>query len=159
MRRFFICIMLLAPAALFGQDLSLRQALDIALASNLGIRVARNSVDAATINNSYGVAGGLPQVSLTGSDIEQTVDIRQKYSDPTNNAVRNGATSNTLSGGLNASMLLYNGERVVYTKRALNQTEVQYKDFLSSRALSLAYNVMLKYYDVVRQQSYAGTLQ
>ncbi|HTJ11293.1 MAG TPA: TolC family protein [Dinghuibacter sp.] len=146
-----------APCA--AQTLSLRQALDIALANNLGIRVARYNVDIAHINNSYGVAGGLPQVSLTGSDIEQTVDIRQKYSDPANNSTRNGATSNSLSGGLNASLLLYNGERVVYTKHALNQVEVQSKDFLSSRALALAYNVMLKYYDVVRQQSYAGTLQ
>lgn len=146
-----------APCA--AQTLSLRQALDIALANNLGIRVARNNVDIAHINNSYGIAGGLPQVSLTGSDIEQTVDIRQKYSDPANNSTRNGATSNSLSGGLNASLLLYNGERVVYTKHALNQVEVQSKDFLSSRALALAYNVMLKYYDVVRQQSYAGTLQ
>lgn len=160
----FSCCLLLAgaviaPGPLHAQDLSLRQALDIALANNLGIRVARNNVDIAHINNSYGVAGGLPQVSLTGSDIEQTVDIRQKYSDPANNAVRNGATSNTLSGSLGASLVLYNGERVVYTKRALNQVEVQNKDFLSSRALALAYNVMLKYYDVVRQQSYAGTLQ
>ncbi|TDX01087.1 TolC family protein [Dinghuibacter silviterrae] len=161
-RRILYCVALgggLLPSGLHAQDLTLRQALDIALANNLGIRVARNGVAAATINNSYGVAGGLPQVSITGSDIEQTVDIRQKYATAADNSSRNGATSNSLSGGLNASLLLYNGERVVYTKRALNQAEIQSKDILSSRALALAYNVMLKYYDVVRQQSYALTLQ
>ena len=41
-------------------------ALDIALRNNLGIRVARNNVDIATINNSYGIAGGLPLVNITG---------------------------------------------------------------------------------------------
>lgn len=158
-RSAFLGALLLTAAASHAQNLSLRQALDIALANNLGIRVARNAVDAARINNSYGVAGGLPLVNVTGTDIEQTVDIRQKYSDPANNSTRNGAASNNLSGGLNASILLYNGERVVYTKRALDEAEVQSKDFLTSRALSLTYNVMLKYYDVVRQQSYAGTLE
>ena len=151
--------LLLCAFGASAQDLSLRQALDIALANNLGIRVARNNISVAAINNSYGVAGGLPLVNITGTDIEQTVDIRQKYSDPSNNSSRNNATSNSLSGGLNASILLFNGERVVYTKRALNMAEVQSKDYLSSRALSLAYTVMLKYYDVVRQQSYAGTLE
>jgi outer membrane protein TolC len=157
--RLLLVLGLSSPFGLRAQDLTLRQALDIALANNLGIQVSRNNVAIASINNSYGVAGGLPQVNLTGSDIEQTVDIRQKYSDPANNSTRNGATSNSLSGALNASVLLYNGQRVVYTKRALSQAAIQSKDFLSSRALALAYNVMLKYYDVVRQQTYALTLQ
>jgi outer membrane protein len=158
-KRSLLYVPLLFCAGLHAQDLSLRRALDIAMANSLGVHVARNAVDIAAIDNSYGFAGGLPLVSITASDLEQTVDIRQKYSDPANNSTRNGAASNSLSGGLNASIFLYNGQRVVYTKRALNQAAVQSKDLLSSRALSLAYNVMLKYYDVVRQQSYAGTLE
>jgi outer membrane protein len=154
-----LLIFLLLPSGAFAQSLTLHDALDLALRNNLGVRVARNNAAIATINNSYGIAGGLPLVNITGTDVEQTVDINQKYANPADNSVYNGATSNVLSGGLNASILLYNGERVVYTKHMLESVEVQNKDVLNSRVLGLAYNVMLKYYDIVRQQSYSGTLQ
>lgn len=151
--------LLLITGGISAQNLSLREALDLALKNSLGIKVARNAADIATINNSYGIAGGLPLVTASATNTEQTVNIRQVYSDPNNNSARNGATSNNLSGGLNASILLFNGQRVVYTKRMLNETEIMNKSVLSSRALVVAYNVMLKYYDIIRQQSYSGTLE
>jgi len=48
-------------------------------------------------------------VNATASDQEQATSIKQQYADPTNNKQSNNALSNNLSGGLNASMLLFNG--------------------------------------------------
>jgi outer membrane protein TolC len=56
-------------------------------------------------------------------------------------------------------MLLYNGGRIATVKKRLGVIETQTRQQLSSRALVLVNNVMLKYYDIVRQQSYARTLQ
>lgn len=149
---------LFSPVALQAQQLTLHDAVETALRTNLGIQMAHNNVTAAGINNSYGVAGGLPLVSATGSDVEQVTSLKQEYANPANNKSSSNASSNNLSASLNASMLLYNGNKVRNAHRRLGLIESQNQEQLSSRALFLVYNVMLKYYDIIRQQSYARTL-
>lgn len=149
---------LFSPVALQAQQLTLHDAVETALRTNLGIQMAHNNVTAAGINNSYGVAGGLPLVSATGSDVEQVTSLKQEYANPANNKSSSNASSNNLSASLNASMLLYNGDKVRNAHRRLGLIESQNQEQLSSRALFLVYNVMLKYYDIIRQQSYARTL-
>lgn len=139
--------------------LGLSEAVQIALKNNMGIQIARNYVDIAGINNSYSIAGGLPTVNASASDQEQATSIKQQYADPANNKQSNNALSNNLSGGLNASLLLSNGQRVVTAKKRLGVIEAQTRQQLSSRALILVNNVMLKYFDIVRQQGYARTLE
>ncbi|HEY1164962.1 MAG TPA: TolC family protein [Chitinophaga sp.] len=157
-KRILYIVLLLSPAVLQAQQLTLRDAVETALRNNLGIQVARNNATAAGINNSYGVAGGLPLVTATGSDVEQVTSIKQEYANPANNKTSNNASSNNLSASLNASMLLYNGSRVQNAHHRLGLIESQSKQQLNSRALTLVYNVMLRYYDIIRQQSYARTL-
>ena len=142
-----------------SQELSLNDALSIALKNNLGIRIAHNAVDIAVINNSYGVAGGLPFVQGTATENQQLTSIKQQYSNPANNKSSNNARSNNISAGLGADELLYNGGRVVNAKKRLEATELQSRQLLDSRVQTLMYNVMLKYYDIVRQQSYAKTFE
>jgi outer membrane protein TolC len=149
---------ILSPAALQAQQLSLHDAVETALRNNLGIQLARNNATAAGISNSYGVAGGLPLVTASGADAEQVTSIKQEYANPANNKTSDNASSNNLSASLNASMLLYNGNRVQNAHRRLGLIESQSKQQLNSRALNLVYNVMLRYYDIIRQQSYARTL-
>jgi outer membrane protein TolC len=142
-----------------SQELNLNEALSIALKNNLGIRIADNAVNVAVIQNSYGFAGGLPLVQGTGSGNQQLTSIRQEYSDPANNKRSDNARSTNLSAGLVADWLLYNGNRVVNEKHRLEEVETQFRQFRDSRVQNLMYNVMLKYYDIVRQQSYAKTLE
>lgn len=147
------------PVSPSAQSLTSEEAVRIALKNSLGIQLAKDYVDIAVIDNSYGIAGGLPLVTGTASDQEQSTSLKQQYADPTLNKQSNNAFSNNLSGGLNASMLLYNGQRVVTAKKRLGIIEAQTRQQLSSRALAIVNNVLLKYYDVVRQLSYARTLQ
>src|SRR5882724_13330602 len=138
--------------------LTLTDAVAIALKNNLGLQIARNNTAIAGVYNSYGIAGGLPLVTGSASNLEQSTSLRQEYSNTANNKISNNAASNNLSAALNASILLYNGERVVTAKKRLGLIEEQTRQQLGSRALFVAYNVILKYYDIVRQQSYAKTL-
>jgi outer membrane protein len=154
-----LAVLVLPAGMLRAQLLSRDEAVRIALKNSLGIDLGRNAVRIAAINNSYGIAGGLPLVTGTASDQEQSTSIRQKYSDPTDNKQSNNAFSNSLTGAVNGYMLLYNGSRVVNAKKQLGEIEAQSRQQLSSRALIVVNNVLLKYYDVVRQQSYARTLQ
>lgn len=159
MKQFFLySCMVLLPGLLQAQTLTLHDAVAIALQNSLGIQIAKNNVTAAGIYNSYGIAGGLPLVTASGSDQEQSTSIKQEYANPANNKSSSNASSNSLSASLNASMLLYNGSRVQNARKRLGTIEAQNQQVLSSRGLMVAYNVMLRYYDIIRQQSYAGTL-
>src|SRR5205085_4055137 len=71
---------------------------------------------------------------------------------------RNGASGNTLSSSLNASLLLYNGSRVVTTKKRLEELELQSEQYTNSLIQNTVASIMTAYYDVVRQQSYLQTI-
>jgi outer membrane protein len=159
--RLALSFLLALPCILQAQQapLALPDAVQIALKNSLGIQLAKNYISIAGINNSYGIAGGMPSVNATAADQEQATSIKQQYADPANNKQSNNALSNNLSGGLNASMLLFNGERVVTAKKRLGVIEAQTHQQLGSRALVIVNNVMLKYYDIVRQQGYSKTLE
>ena len=159
MQKLYFLALLLPAGFLKAQTLTRDEAVRVALKNNLGIELAKNFVTVAGINNSYGMAGGLPVVTGSLSDQEQSTSLKQEYANPANNKSSNNAFSNNLSAGINGYMLLYNGQRVVTAKKRLGAIETQSRQQLSSRALVLVNNVLLKYYDIVRQQSYARTLQ
>jgi outer membrane protein TolC len=156
---YFGWLAMLLPVFLQAQTLTRDEAVRIALKNNLGIELAKNNVSTAVIYNSYGIAGGLPVVTGSLTDQEQSTSLKQKYADPANNKASNNAFSNNLSASAGGYILLYNGQRVVTARKRLGAIETQTRQQLSSRALILVNNVLLKYYDVVRQQSYAKTLQ
>src|SRR6266498_1586629 len=72
---FFISVQSVAQ-----QTLRLPEAINIALKNSLDIQVSKNNVEANTILNNYGVAGGLPLVTGSATDNEQVTSINQKYS-------------------------------------------------------------------------------
>ncbi|MDP4247641.1 MAG: TolC family protein [Bacteroidota bacterium] len=139
--------------------MGLREVLETALKNSLGMRIARNNVSIAGTYNSYGYAGGLPLVTATASDVQSSNNLRQEFSNPANNKNSTNAPSNNVSAGLSASELVFNGGRVRAAKGRLDSAESQSRQLLNSRALALIFNVTLKYYDIIRQQSYARTLQ
>lgn len=140
-----------------SQTLSLQDAISIALRNSLNIEVLRNNVEINSINNHIGVAGGLPVVTGTVSDNEQVSNVQQKLYNGTN-ITRNGTAGNTLNSGVNASLLLYNGSRVVSTKRRLENLELQSQQYLNSQIQNEAAAVITAYFDVVRQESYMKTI-
>jgi outer membrane protein len=163
-RVFFSFVLLFLYAAVFAQPLRLQDAVNIALKNSLDIQVVKNNLQISEVNNYIGVAGGLPLVTASGSDNEQSVNINQKISqkingkDSTYNIIRNGATSNQLSGGVNAGVLLFNGLRVVATKKRLEELEKQSQQYVNAQIQNVIASVMTSYYDVVRQQGYIKTI-
>jgi len=139
--------------------LTLQQAVGIALKNNLGIDIGKNNITIADINNDYGIAGGLPNVGGTLQDVQQSTSIDQRYANAANNKKSNNVGSNNFSANITGSVLITNGGRVVSAKQRLGIIEDQSKHQLDSRTQSVVVNVMLKYYDIIRQQAYAKTLQ
>jgi outer membrane protein len=140
------------------QRLTLDTAIAIALKNSPGLMISKNNVNIAGLNNSYGIAGGLPQVQATSNVTEQVTTLEQRYSNPLNNKSSTNASSNNIAAGLAAYVPVYSGGRIQNAKQRLGVTEEQTQQQYTSRAQTLIYNVMLKYYDIVRQQGYAKTL-
>lgn len=156
-RLFFSCILLVfGTTAALAQPLRLQDAVSIALKNSLDIQLVKNNLQITDINNSTGIAGGLPLVQATGSDNEQSVNVNQKINTPTGiqNISRSGATSNQLTAGVSGNILLYNGLRVVATKKRLAELEKQSLQYVNAQVQNVIAAVMTSYYDVVRQQGY-----
>lgn len=139
-------------------NITLDSAIAIALKNSYEIEIAKNNVDANTILNNYGVAGGLPTVSANASNTEQITQVNQKLNDGTEIS-RNAAAGNNTQVSLNVGILLYNGKRVVSTKKRLAELQNQSAEVLNSQIQNTIALVMTSYYDVVRQLSYVNTVR
>ncbi|MBS1920663.1 MAG: TolC family protein [Bacteroidetes bacterium] len=140
-----------------SQTLRLPDAISIALKNSLDIQVLKNNVQITETNNNIGVAGGLPVINSTISDNEQVTGVNQKL----NTGViikRSGAVGNTLNTGLTASILLYNGSRVITTKKRLEELQAQSEEYLNAQIQDVVAAVMTAYYDIIRQESYLKTI-
>lgn len=139
------------------EPLRLPDAVNIALKNSLDIQLAQNRIAADSVNNYIGVAGGLPLVTGNLSDNEQLTSVNQKLNTGAT-IQRNNAAANILSTGITGSILLYNGGRVIATKSRLAELESQSRQLLTSQVQNILADVMIGYYDIVRQQNYILTI-
>jgi outer membrane protein len=138
--------------------ITLEDAIALGLKNSLEIQIAKNDVEANTLLNNYGVAGGLPLVTANASNVEQIQNITQELQTG-GGTKRRGAEGNNTNAGITASLLLYNGGRVVATKKRLAELQYQSKEVLNSQIQNIIAAVMTSYYDVVRQLSYMNTVR
>jgi outer membrane protein len=137
----------------FGQKaITAQDAVSIALKYNYDILIARNSSTSDSINNTPGNAGMLPTIAINGSESYSTANkIQQKFSDGTSSTSTN-ANSNSVDANVGLNWTLFDGGKMFVTKRKLNEIqalgEIQFRD----RVLQTEYDVILAYYDVVRQK-------
>ncbi|MFZ5079497.1 hypothetical protein ACOY5E_26815, partial [Klebsiella pneumoniae] len=88
---------------------------------------------------------GLPVVSATGNDNEQVTSINQKFADAARDTKRDNVSSNNLTVGLTGSFLLFNGYRVVSTKKRLEELQQQNQQLLSVQIQNTIAAVTTKY--------------
>jgi len=137
---------------------NLKSAIDTTLKNNFDIQIAANNSEISKINNTPGVAGALPLVTGSASDIESVSNVYQKLN--TGDEIRqNNVNGNSLTSSINAGMLLYNGSRVWATRERLNLLQQQSELNLNIMIQNSIAAVMAKYYDVVRQQQYLKIIQ
>jgi outer membrane protein len=139
------------------QILQLPDAINMALKNSLDISIVKNNIEAATILNSKAVAGAVPVVTSTITDNEQVTSVNQKLNTGTT-IQRNNAAANALNAGVTGSIILYNGGRVVATKKRLDELQTQSMHRLNSQIQNIIADVSTAYYDVVRQQNYIKTI-
>ncbi|HOY31968.1 MAG TPA: TolC family protein [Bacteroidales bacterium] len=154
MKKFVIIFSFLLPVTGYTQHtLSLEMAIDSALKNNFGILIARNNAEINKINNNYGMAGGLPVINAGISDNATLYNIHQENNDGTVVNQKN-SFSNNLSADVSASITLFNGLRVWSAKKRLTYLQEQGFLELNMEIQNTIAAVMIKYYDIIRQESY-----
>jgi outer membrane protein TolC len=160
-----ISFIVLLLGLLFSQEinaqnnLSLKEAVTIAIQNSYDIKLVENSLSIAKNNNNYGVAGGLPTVTATGTNNNTLTTISQTFPDASRNTTRSGVDGSTLNGGLSATMILFNGYRIVATKDRLESIQKQTEAVLQTQMLNTSSIVMQQYYNVIRQLAFLKTIE
>lgn len=159
MKRISILIALFLPIILSAQvQLTLKNAIDTALKNNYDIQIAKNYVRIAKVNNNYGMAGGLPYINASVGDNLSYDNIDQKYSDGSSNSIT-GVGGNSLNAGVSANIILFNGFKVIATKKRLSYLQKQSETEFNGQIQNTIAAVMVKYFDIIRQQSYLKIIQ
>ncbi len=153
------CLVLLTGlnACFAQQQITLNEAIDISLKNNLDIQISKNNEKISNINNNIGIAGGLPNITGAAGTNQQITGLNQELSSGTSTN-RTGVFSNNSNLGFTASMLLYNGGRVLATKKRLEELQHLSQVQLNATIQNAIADVMFKYYSVVQQQNFLSTL-
>ncbi|TAE12191.1 MAG: TolC family protein [Bacteroidetes bacterium] len=137
---------------------TLPNAVQNVLQNRYEIQLAKINVQVANTQNHPGVAGALPTVSANLADVQSITAVNQKLNNGTV-IQRSGAKANNLQANLTATQIIYNGNRIVTTKRRLAELEKLSTEQLNSLIQNTIAQVSTVYYDWVRQQNYLTTIQ
>jgi outer membrane protein TolC len=140
------------------QLITAQDAVSVALKNNYDILVAHNSASIDSVNNTPGNAGMLPNIAITGSNsYSPSNNVDQKLSDGTQLASSN-AQSNSLNAGVGLNWTLFDGGKMFVTKKKLNEIQALGEIQFRERVLQTMYDVILAYYDVVRQKQQLASI-
>ena len=152
-------VLLLALHAKAQQKITLKYAIETALKNSYDVKLLENTAAISKNNNDYGVAGALPTITATGNENKTSSTLQQQYTDPTRNTTKSGVSGTTVTAGLSASVVLFNGYRVQTTKEKLAALENQSNSLLNAQMQNTTATIMQQYYNIVRQQVYLSTIQ
>jgi outer membrane protein len=153
MKRILIYTFLLPVSLMAQQTLTVNNAIDTALKYNFDIQIARNLSEIGRINNSLGVAGGLPSLNISGTNNNSQYDLKQKTSSGIN-IEKNDVSNHSINSAATASITLFNGFKVLATKERLSILQSQSELQLNQQIQNTIASVMSAYYDILRQQDY-----
>ena len=137
--------------------LSLEEAINRALSQNFGIKVLQNDVKVLSNNAVKANAGFLPNVGLAASETPSFGYLNQKLSN--GGKVDRSNVSNNLNGSVQLSWLLYDGKRMYLEFDRLKELQSAGEIGLKIRSEQLIYDVMRAYFNIVRQQELAKSLE
>jgi len=155
---FLFTMMILPFLGNAQQQFTLRNAIDTALRNNFDIQISKNYVEIARMNNTYGVAGGLPYVSANAGDNVSTTTLNQNFSDGTTSTISNRG-ENVVNAGVSAGITLFNGFKITATKERLSRLQNLSEIQLNSQIQNTVADIMITYYDIIRQQNYLKIIQ
>ena len=131
-------------------NLTLEDAINVALKNNFGIQMGQNDATIARNNVTKGNAGFEPNLNLVVTENPSMGFLNQKLGNGTEANRTN--ISNNLNASLQMSWTLYDGKRMYFTLDRLKELQAIGELGIKIRSEQIVYDVMRAYYNIVRQQ-------
>lgn len=148
--------LILTLTSLWAQDtLSLSRAIQIALENNYSISVSRLDAQIASINNSWGTVGKLPSVDISGTSMIKLDSSNTTLTFPSpipSSDTSSSKTTSTLSAGLSANWVLFNGFSANISKAKLGLVEELSENNIELLIESTIQSVILAYNQVLLEK-------
>jgi outer membrane protein len=144
-------------AQVFAQtEVSLEQAITLALEKNYDILISRKISEGASTDNRFASGAFLPQINATGNTVwtnnNQYLLVRNR-ADPNKIDTTQGASAaNNVTASVVLQWTLFDGTRMFATRERVAQLAEQGLLALKNQMISTIATVIANYYDVVRQK-------
>ncbi len=133
----------------FGQEmLSLQQAIEIGLKNNYQIQIAERNLEIAQNSNDWSIAGRYPNINVTLNWNNNFV----KSDNPASFFPENTSLSSGIVPGAEVTWTLYNGSRIQFTKRQLEQLQQLSQGNVQIAVENTIQQIILSYYQALVQQ-------
>lgn len=148
-----LCIILtsiLFSFPLLSQELlTLKEAIEIGLENNYGIKISRNLETIAENNNNIGNAGMLPTVTTNGTTSYTSNNTRQRFFSGDERSGKGAGTTNVRLGA-SLNWTAFDGFQMYARKERLELDQVQSKVFTKQAMQDLVSQIQTLYYGLVR---------
>jgi outer membrane protein TolC len=151
-----IVILLIAQlniAAQQAQELSLEEAVTIALENNFDIQISQKNLESAQINNTWAAAGMFPSVNVGLSQTNRFDNTESVTMDG-----RNEISNSGIRPYIQLQWMLFNGLSVYITKDKLNLIEQLSEGNAALIVENKIQAVVLSYYQTLRNKERLGTI-
>jgi outer membrane protein len=145
---FFLFLFVVCETVVAQESLTLMNAVQRGLQNNFDAQIQTLEVEQATLMNTWGQAGRLPTINLTGNSNNNIV--QRKPANPF--AVAGKNISNTIPGQLDIQWILFNGFGIRLNKARLEQLESQTAGNARFIVENTAQTIILGYYNALLEK-------
>lgn len=135
------------------QELTLEQAIALALNKNFDVQLAMNTADVAATNDKYAIGAFLPTLNASASLIRSTNHQRVEYSG-VRDSLNNEGTGELVNaqGSVQLNWVLFDGAKMFIARNRLAALDVQAQLSLKNQMVNTVSSVIVNYHDIVRQK-------
>lgn len=126
-------------------------AVALALENGYDIRVAKNTENAALIDNNYVIGAFLPQINALGATVWSRNNQKLEFQEQSRNN-EGIAKSNNTSGSVQLVWTLFDGTRMFATKERVETLTAQGNLLVKDQIVNTIAATLSAYYDIVRQE-------
>ena len=146
----FVLMLLLIVETAIAQDfLTIKQAIDIGLENNYGIRLGKQDLNIAENNNTYGNAGFLPKLNVNAAQTNSVTNSHQAFLTGQVND-RSGAKSDAFNAGLQLNWTIFDGLKMFARRDQLQQLEEMGEMQLLLTVENTITNIHVNYFTLVQ---------
>ena len=142
------------------QELSLEQAIALALNKNFDVQLAQNARKTTAADDRFSVGLFLPLINASASTSRNVNNQRIEFGGSRDSLNRSGTgEANTAIATVQLNWVLFDGTKMFITRNRLEALDEQTQLNLKSQMVNTVSTVILNYYDIVRQKQQLKAIQ